>query len=377
MLSVIIGTLGIVSFYCFLKAVFGKKYAFFAAFLLAVNPSHIGYSNEIRAYILQMTLAPLAAYLFFLLLRKESVKIYVLYILAGAALVNTHYYGVLLVAFNAVFYIVFNRKRLFIKKTFCFIAANVVIALSLLPFFIITAFQKTVMDSDFNTWIPKPEGRYSIAFVLIVLVCVLFPLVKWKSRIVKSLLEQSAGFLDYVIYAVAFIFISAYLISLKRPILTWRYLSLLLPLLIAVLPLGVFNPIRYGTFNTIIRFVFAVTIMQFSIGLRIFGDGGTGEYKEAQEYISADAEAHLLKAAKLYPSWDWDWTWPYYGLAKIDAYSDQKDYGVVYINPVHTNESSRVSLLSEAGMDAENMLKIRIPGGQYIWKKYIRPKAGD
>jgi hypothetical protein len=251
----------------------------------------------------------------------------------------------------------------------------VIIALSLLPFFIITAFQKTVMDSDFNTWIPKPEGKYSIAFVLIVLVCVLFLVAKRKSRIIKSLSKQSIGFLDYVIYAVAFIFISAYLVSLKRPILTWRYLVLLLPLLIAILPLGVFNPIRYGTFNMVIRFVFTVMIIQFSTGLRIFGDGGNDEYKEAQEYISADAQAHSLKAAELYVS-NWGLTYeglPYYGFAKIDIYSDQKDYDVVYISlrsEIHLPQS-----LSEAGLNAENMLKIRTPNGQYIWKKYINPKA--
>jgi hypothetical protein len=234
------------------------------------------------------------------------------------------------------------------------------------------------MDSDFNTWIPKPEGRYSIAFVLIILVCVLFPLAKRKSRIVKSLSEQSAGFLDYFIYAVAFIFISAYLVSLKRPILIWRYLSLLLPFLIAVLPLGVFNPIRYGTFNTIVRFVFVVTIIQFSTGLRIFAGGYHDEFKETQEYISADVEAHSLKAAELYVAWNWGLTYeglPYYGLAKTDIYSDQKDYDVVYI-PLR-NEISLPQSLSEAGLDEENILKIRTSRGQYIWKKYINPKADN
>lgn len=59
---------------------------------------------------------------------------------------------------------------------------DVLVALSLAPFFIITAFSKALGDTSFNTWIPEPSvdglfmvlswslGTSSAAFVLLVLV---------------------------------------------------------------------------------------------------------------------------------------------------------------------------------------------------------------
>jgi hypothetical protein len=313
-----------------------------------------------------MTLMTLAAYLFFRLVRKESVKNYTLYVFAGAALVNTHYYGVLLVVFNAVFYVAFNRKRLFLKKTFCFIAANVVIALSLLPFFIITAFQKALLNSGFNAGIPSPDKKDSVIFVILCLSCYLFFQVKQKSKAIKSLSAQSSGFFDYILYAGAFIFISAYIISLKRPILIWRYLSSLLPFLIMLFSLGV----SYSKLGPVIRMGFVMALIPFSISFTAFGGGAYDVPQEILEYIDADVQTHSLKAAELNIR-----NSSYYGFAKIDAYSDTKDCDVVYVR--YSDKSELRRLLSAAGLDEKNVLEIRIDNENYIGKKYISPKADD
>jgi uncharacterized membrane protein len=328
MLSVVIGIAGLVSLYCFVKSMCGRKYALLAALLLSISKTHIGYSNEIRAFILQMTLMPLVLLFFFRLLQKDDVKSYTLYILTGAALVNTHYFGVLLIAFNFFYYLVINRKQLSVKKTGVFIAANIIIALALLPFFVITAFQKALVDSSFNAWIPKPGKKEFAVFAVLLLTCLIFPLIKRHSKTVKSMTAQSNGLLDYAIYAGSFIFISAYLVSFKRPILTWRYLSICIPLLISIFPLAVCNTIRFGKFGAAIRFVFVIALMRFSVSFTLFGGANNDVYKEAQEYIVQDVVSHSLKAAEL-TSGDWDMS-SYYGLAKIEPFSSEGDYDVIY-----------------------------------------------
>jgi hypothetical protein len=371
MLCVVIGTIGILSLYLFVKSMCGVKCAFFAALLLSINQSHIGYSNEIRAYILQMALVPLVSLFFFGLLRKNDLKNYALYILAGAAIVNTHYYGVLLIMFNFIYYIIINRKQLLVKKTVVFFMANVIIALSLLPFFVVTAFQAALLNSGFNVWISKLEKKDFLVFIVLVLVCLVFPMVKRRSKTEESIPTQNGGLLCYVIYAVSFIFISAFLVSLKRPILTRRYLSIFLPLLISIMPFAVFNVMRFGKWDAFVRFAFIFVLMQFSFGFQLFGGGYNDVYKEAQEYICADVAAHSLKAAQLNNEDDLS----YYGLVEIVSFSpgeNGENYDVVYINPSQKAEAGMSGILTNAGLDGKNVLKIRTTNGKYIWKKYLR-----
>jgi 4-amino-4-deoxy-L-arabinose transferase-like glycosyltransferase len=366
MLCVVTGILGIVSLYVFVRSMCGRKYAFFAALLLTINSSHIGYSNEIRAYILQMALVPVVSLFFFELLKKNSFKNYALYILAGFAIVNTHYYGVLLIAFNFIYYVTANRKQLFVRKTVVFFIVNVMIALSLLPFFVITAFHRALINSGFNSWISKPGKREFLVFIILLLSCFMLPTIKRLSKTAKNMSVQSGGLLDYVVYACSFIFISVYLVSLKRPILTWRYLSVCLPLLISILPLAVFGGIRCGKLDALVRFVFVLTLTQFSYCFQLFGDGSNDVYKEAQEYICADVEAHSLKAAELNDSEP-----SYYGLVKIPPFSPGEQCDVVYINPLHLNEPGMLQELTKIGLDGSNVLKIRTTNEEYIWKKYL------
>jgi hypothetical protein len=373
MLCVVIGIAGIVSLYSFVKMKCGRRYAFLSAFLLALQATHIGFSNEIRAYILQMALAPLAAQLLFCVLQKDSAGNYVRYVLAGAAIVNTHYYGALLIAFNFIYYIINNRKQLFSKKTIYFFIANAVIALSLLPFFVIAAFQRALRNSSFNSWIPRLDKESFIVFAVVLFICLLIPLIKRLSKTVKKISAQYGGFFEYTIYACSFIFIMAFIISLKRPIFTWRYLSICLPFLISIISFAVVNTLRYGKLDALIRLIFFVFLIRFSCGFRMFGGGFSDVFKEAQEYINADAQVHSLKFAEL---GDYGYDPSYYNLEKIPSFSKDENYEVVYLNPLHKNEDQMARLLTDSGLDGENILRIKTNYGKYILKKYLIRKSG-
>jgi hypothetical protein len=378
MLCVMIGIAGIVSLYCFVKMMCGRKCAFLAAFLLTINSTHIGFSNEIRAYILEMALVPLVSQLFFVLLRKDSLKNYALYVLAGSALVNTHYYGVLLILFNFIYYVLDSKKQLFVKKTVCFTAANILVALSLLPFFVITAFSEALLDGSFNTWIPKPGNREVMTFFALLAVCVIFPRIKKMSKTAENLSSRCNNLPVYAVYAVSFIFISVFLVSLKRPMLTWRYLSICLPLVISVLPIVFPGTNICEKLKTVIHFILLVVFINFTCNFRMFGGGYNDTGREAQEYISADAEAHSLKAAELIIAAPmFQNIMSYYDLREIAFYSSAMNCDVVYVSPLHTDEEEILRLLAYAGLDEENILRIKTTNGKYILKKYLLRDTGD
>jgi hypothetical protein len=72
MLPVLLGTAAIPALYCLVRQNYGFKAALMASFFMAVSGFAVGYSQEMRAYILNMFLIPFASYCFLRFLRKQS-----------------------------------------------------------------------------------------------------------------------------------------------------------------------------------------------------------------------------------------------------------------------------------------------------------------
>jgi hypothetical protein len=210
-----------------------------------------------------------------------------------------------------------------------------------------------------------------IVFGGLLLICLLIPAMKRRIKAIKNILEQNGGIAEYAVYAGSFIFIAAFCISLKWPLLTWRYLSICLPLIFAAAPAVVINGFRWGKLDMIIRVLILIALVNVTYSFRTFGGGSNDVYKEAQEYISADAAAHSLKAAQC-GVWLPDYRPLYYHLEKLPPFTAGDTYDVVYINPNHLNHEGILKTLSDAELSAENVLWIRTSNEKYILKKYLK-----
>ncbi|MDE3089623.1 MAG: glycosyltransferase family 39 protein [Chloroflexota bacterium] len=117
LLSVAIGVATIPLVYILtLKLFVSRRVALLAAFLLALSPLHIYYSQEVRMYGLVTLLGLASVYLFVQLLRQQAASsrqqtvVTVAYILTTTAALYTQYYAAFIVAFQVVaFAIVFAR----------------------------------------------------------------------------------------------------------------------------------------------------------------------------------------------------------------------------------------------------------------------------
>ncbi|MCL2139062.1 MAG: glycosyltransferase family 39 protein, partial [Treponema sp.] len=137
MLSVLIGTFSVLTAYLLVKPYFGKKTALFTALFIAFSGFSIGYSQEMRSYILQTALVPLVSAALFGFIKKPSVRNLILYILPSIALANSHFYGVIFIIANFVFYIALTafRHQWQWKNVCLFFTGNVIVAGSFLPYF--------------------------------------------------------------------------------------------------------------------------------------------------------------------------------------------------------------------------------------------------
>ena len=242
LLPCLIGLVQVYSTYFIVDKILNRKTALIASFLSAINIIFILESNEIRSYILSMTLILWGIYWFYKLKEQFINKNLIIYLCILILLMNLHYYCILFVLANFILgMILFKRNR--IK----FAIANLFAFATFIPYFLIT-FIKSSTNPHFNTWIEKPtlEGIYhhiifyfgNIFWFLIVILFSIF--------VFKKLLKVEKEFFIYNIGIISFVFLCALLISfLIKPILFERYFIIFLPLL--VINTAIFLNVNYKT----------------------------------------------------------------------------------------------------------------------------------
>lgn len=112
LLSVVIGLASIVCIYAFAKQLFGVRTGLLSAWLLAISPLHIWYSQEARMYALVLALSLCSAYFMLLAMQEGRWWQWLLYVLSTAMALNTHYFVLFLAAFENIYvlYVLLRRR---------------------------------------------------------------------------------------------------------------------------------------------------------------------------------------------------------------------------------------------------------------------------
>ncbi|MHB9293434.1 hypothetical protein Holit_02556 [Hollandina sp. SP2] len=361
MLSVLLGTGAVFTLYALVKPFMGKKTALCAALFTALSGFAIGYSQEMRAYILKMFLAPLVSLAFLNLLKNMSVKNIILYLVPSVCMVNSHYYGILFIMANYLFFIAFMacRHAWDWKKFIIFTAVNGFLALIFLPFLLyMLLYQRYNFIRDFRPSI----GHGFLVGVLVVFGVSFFTLRKPIMDKIKDtgILEKGQlVFMAYILLVPAFIFTLSFGISFFRPMISFRYLW----------------PINAPFFFTLAavfiycvrsqkKFAFAAPLLvyMFAAGLNgIIPDipsGGIEGYQEARAYIAADAAAHPDRKAVMLENAPQNAA--YYGFEVLPAYSAEEPWDVLYgMNDIfHLHEMEMYENMDRKNINSDTMLKI-------------------
>jgi hypothetical protein len=381
MLSVLLGTGAIVTLYCFIKPFFGGKTALYAALFMAVSGFAIDYSQEMRAYILKMFLVPLVAIALFSFMKKPSLKNLILYLLPSIAIVNAHYYGIVLIMANFVFYLawmLYSHSWKW-KRALIFFGGNIVVALSFMPFFLYMIFY---MKYDFSRDYSLEIGHAFAFLVSIVIIAAFFLLRKKLAKINAALhiIKNEQGlFLTYLVCAPLFIFMLVYIISFYKPMLTFRYLWPICAPFCFALAAAVISCI--GTQKNW-RFAAPLLVYMFVAGLPgLRGNipsGGIEGYREARAYIAADAAAHPERRAAMLDSAPQNAL--YYGFPVLDQYAPGRPVDVLYVyNDIFTmHEINMYDALRKYNLENTALLKVKFDyeypraDGGVVFKKYFR-----
>jgi hypothetical protein len=378
MLSVLLGTGAVFSLYALVKPFMGRKTALCAALFAALSGFAIGYSQEMRAYILKIFLVPLVSLAFLNLLKNMSAKNIILYLLLSVCMVNSHYYGILFVMANYVFFVLFMAHRGWNRKKFIvFTLANGILALSFLPFFFYMVLYE---HYDFvRDYVPQPGHSFLMGALVVFVVSAL----AFKNRITEKirnagiLKQEQSVFVSYLVLVPACIFTLSYVISFVRPLIAFRYLwPVNAPFFFALAAVVV----SCAAFHKKWAFAAPLLVYMFAVGLNgiqpDIPSGGIEGYKEARAYIAADAAAHPDRKSVMLENAPQNAA--YYGFAPLPAYSAGESYDVLYgLNDIfHLHEMEMYDKMNAEHLDADNMLKIyfdyKYPRGDggMIFKKY-------
>lgn len=210
--------------------------ALIGAFFFACSYVAIGASHEVRGYVLVLSVIPLVFYFLLNLYKSLSWRNILGYIISASILCNTHYFGSIVVFASFIVSVIMLWGEH--KKMLAIFVCDVLIACSLLPFFIITAFSRALSDTSFNTWIPYPSldtlfltlpvslGSASGAFIFLLLF-LLIP----KSR---------NAFLWVCAMMIILCITLPFLLSFIRPIYVPKYaIYIIYPFMLCVLSIGI------------------------------------------------------------------------------------------------------------------------------------------
>ncbi len=109
--SVFFGVLTIYFLYLLGKKLVSEKFGLLAAFLLAVSPFHIYFSQELRMYSLSALLTTVSMYFFLEAIREDKLKSWVIFILVSILNIYTLYFGFFVLAAQ-LGYLLYERALL-------------------------------------------------------------------------------------------------------------------------------------------------------------------------------------------------------------------------------------------------------------------------
>lgn len=105
-MSLFFGLILVLVVYFVCKSLFNERIGFTTAFLFSFSPFFIWYSQDARMYIILLIWATLAFYFGFKLFEKAKLVYWLLYVLFTTLMLFTSYFGVLMIVFQNIFFII-------------------------------------------------------------------------------------------------------------------------------------------------------------------------------------------------------------------------------------------------------------------------------
>ena len=396
MLSVVIGTAGIVTMYTFLRHHASLGAALIGSLLVALSGYSLSYSHEIRSYILVFALVPLFLDALFNFVKASGFRPGALFVLWGTLLVNTHYFGVFIISTGflcGTYWLWLNGKR---REVGILLGLCLLIALSLVPYFYVTAFKEALINTSYNKWITPPElsafpnlARFitgDVTMFWILLAGVVIVLISMRKNDSTS---SARKILIYTVTCSTIVVVLVYVESVAyRSIWVARYFTILAPLYIAAV--AVCASTRLSILGTktglAVRIGLVLCALHYGMEATHASEDKSIAYPSLT-YIASDIAAYrgeygdaivFVRFNKGVKHTSADFY--HLGDMTIRERNDKEIARTIstvstpitlYAEPLHVSDNDMADMFNKAGV--KHPLKIQVSQDKYIYKAYIEP----
>jgi hypothetical protein len=272
-------------------------------------------------------------------------------------IVNAHYYGILFVMANFIFYCGYCFiKKTAVKNIFKFLAVNIIIAVSFMPFFIYKLF---IDRYDFSRSDCVIQLDHVIIFVVFAVFGILAFIHRGKISSVSFVADNKKTGWAYIFCITVLIFMLSFLISIAKPMIRYHYLLLTTcPFLLAVAAavIAALPKNKTGIAAQIILCLLMGNALYW--GKSDIPGGRYDFYRECYRFITLDTEAHSGQNAAMIDNAPR--LAAYYHEPLLPLYASENTYDVVYgfQQGFESGEKTMYDAFSDAGLSGSSTLKI-------------------
>ncbi len=316
MFSAIFGILGVYMFYLIGKEIENKRVGLIAATLASVNYFFILYSQEARVYILLIFLTVFSFYRLIRFIKDSTLKNAIIYGLSMTLMINSHFFGLFLMVSQVVILFVFLYDVEKHKRLSYIINSAIGGALALIIWFYFSWKIFKIAAEIQAFWIPAPTPEVmtvifkeffgnseSILFLILLLTVFYFIKIfstKNKSKRIKDN-NLIFGFIIIICWILVTIYIPFLRSYLKIPMLTSRYLIVVLPAIVLLLAVSI-SKIKTSVIRNSILLLFVIaSLTDLIVVKKNYTEIRKSQYRE----ITAKIKEKNKKNDKIVSAWGW------------------------------------------------------------------------
>jgi mannosyltransferase len=163
-LSAVFGVLAVGVVFMVGKLLINRRVGLAAAFLVAIAYFPIKYAQTARGYSLLLLLSVLSYWCFIGILKRNSTRWYIGYLLTTLLMAYTHFYGLFIIASQFIFFLIFFKR--YPAQRWKFLGSVAIIIIGLIPFVLLLKNNISSIAGQ-GFWIPEPGPKELINTLLI------------------------------------------------------------------------------------------------------------------------------------------------------------------------------------------------------------------
>lgn len=248
--SLVFGVLAVLLTYRLGCDIAGRRVALLAAALMSVSPYHIWYSQEAKMYAVISFLAPLSLVLLTRALKSSQRRLWAAYAVVMVVFLYIHLFAAMMLLVGAFWTLLLLRGRL--RPSRSAFVALLAIGLALLPIArwllpaaltrVATGYypyslgeMAAILLYNFSAGLRAPAGLWPVALFAVLLLLGALPLVHRRPGPTWPTAQTTLLLLSYMLLPL----LAIWLVSLRRPTFTDRYLIISLPAFHLLLAMGI------------------------------------------------------------------------------------------------------------------------------------------